>query len=116
MMKPRIAVVLVGLAFAGGALAQSPALTAPNNSAGTPLDAPSVITRTDTLPPLPTRTESSSTAFDKLDVQRRGYVTRAQVAPLPGTLDFDDADRNRDERLDPGEFQRFWSDYQSAGQ
>jgi len=112
----RMLVTAAAMIVTGAAFAQSSALTAPNNSAGTPIDAPPMITSPATGAGLPTRTESSITAFDKLDIGRDGYVTRAEAANLPGTMDFAEADRNRDGRLDPDEFQRFWGDYQGAGQ
>ena len=111
-----VLVAAAAMMVAGAALAQSSALTAPNNSAGTPLDTPPMITRPATDGGLPTRTESSITAFDKLDIGRDGYISRAEAAGLPGNMSFAEADRNRDGRLDADEFQRFWGDYQSAGQ
>ena len=104
------------LIVTGTAFAQSSALTAPNNSAGTPLDTPPLITRPAAEGGLPTRTESSITAFDKLDLSRDGTISRAEAAGLPGNMSFFEADRNRDGRLDADEFQRFWGDYLGAGQ
>ena len=40
-------------------------------------------------------------------------MTRGDISELPGTHNFDMADRNRDGRLDSDEFQRFWQDYGS---
>jgi hypothetical protein len=108
------AVVAALALMAGGiAFAQSPSLTLPNNSAGTPETRPSMTTIGE---PTPSRTESSLTAFEKLDAQHRGYVTRSETDRLPGGLNFDSADRNHDGRLDIDEFQRAWSDYGSGGQ
>lgn len=112
----RVVVAAAAMIFTGAAFAQSSALTAPNNSAGTPLDAPPMVTRPATGMDLPTRTESAITAFDKLDTRGQGYLTHADVAALPGSMDFDEADRNRDGRLNNDEFQRFWGNYQGAGQ
>jgi len=53
----------------------------------------------------------------KLDWEHRGYVTRSDVNQLPGQVSgFDQADRNRDGRLNMDEFQRFWQGYESRGQ
>ena len=61
---------------------------------------------------MPSRTDSSLSAFDKLDSENRGYVTRSDVNQLPGHINFDSADRDRDGRLTIDEFQRFWQDYE----
>ncbi len=114
--RSRSLVALAALVVSGAVFAQSSALTAPNNSAGTPLDTPPMAAPPATgLTGTPTRTESVITAFDKLD-GGNGYVTRHDTDRLPGTVNFDEADRNRDGRLDAEEFQRFWGDYQGAGQ
>ena len=104
-----VAVVLSGMAFA-----QSPSLTQPNNSAGTPdgvPGAPAIV-----IVPAPAMTEGSLTAFEKLDAEHRGYVTRRDTDRLSGYIEFDSADRNHDGRLDVDEFQRAWADYKSGGQ
>ena len=104
-----VAVVLSGMAFA-----QSPSLTQPNNSAGTPdgvPGAPAIV-----IVPVPAMTEGSLTAFEKLDAGHRGYVTRSDTDRLSGHIEFDSADRNHDGRLDIDEFQRAWADYRSGGQ
>lgn len=103
------------LLVGGAAFAQSPSLTAPNNSAGTPNEPPARVMPAPTAG-LPSRTESADTAFDKLDTSHRGYVTHSDVNQLPGTVKFDEADRNHDGRLDSGEFQRAWNDYGAGGQ
>ncbi len=114
--KLRQSAVVAGLALAAGSvsLAQSPSLMQPNNSAGTPNDIP----RIEEVQPgtMPSSTESSLTAFTRLDAQQRGYVTREDLSRLPGNVDFESADRNHDGRLNPDEFQRAWTDYGSAGQ
>jgi len=104
-------VAAAALMFAGIAFAQSPSLTQPNNSAGTPDSIPGTTT---IIVIEPTQTESSLTAFDKLDAQHRGYVTRSETDRLSGILNFDAADRNHDGRLDIDEFQRAWADYGSG--
>ena len=116
LRRTRTLVAAAALVVSGAVFAQSGSLTAPNNSAGSPLDAPPMVTPPATgLTGTPTRTESAITAFDKLD-GGNGYVTRRDTDRLPGTVNFDEADRNRDGRLDADEFQRFWGDYQGSGQ
>jgi hypothetical protein len=103
-------VAAVALMAGGIAFAQSPSLTLPNNSAGTPDSTRS----TKVIESMPSMTESSLTAFEKLDAQHRGYVTRSETDRLPKALNFDTADRNHDGRLDVDEFQRAWADYGSG--
>jgi hypothetical protein len=107
-------VAAVALMLGGVSFAQSPSLTMPNNSAGTPDGVPG--TTIILIEPVPSVTESSLTAFDKLDAQHRGYVTRSETDRLSGYVNFDSADRNHDGRLDIDEFQRAWSDYGHGGQ
>lgn len=115
-IRQRMLVVAASLSVSV-AFAQSSSLLEPNNSAGTPLDTQPTLTRPDTTSTeAPSRTSSSLWAFDTLDKERRGYVTPGDVAGLPGTFNFSQADRNRDGRLDEGEFQRFWDDYQSGSE
>jgi Ca2+-binding EF-hand superfamily protein len=114
----RMAVATAIMLSGGMAFAQSSTMTMPNNSAGTVLDTPPLIappSMATTKPTSPSRTDSSLSAFDKLDPRHQGYVTRSDVSELPGTINFDEADRNRDGRLDSDEFQRFWQDYNSPG-
>ena len=109
-------VAAMALMLGGIACAQSPSLTLPNNSAGTPDGIPRaapIVTEPQTMP---STTEGSLTAFDKLDATHRGYLTRSDTARLSVSVDFDAADRNRDGRLDIDEFQRAWADYRSGGQ
>ena len=114
LRRTRSLVAAAALVASGAVFAQSSALTAPHNSAGTPLDTPMAAPPGTGLTGTPTRTESAITAFDKLD-SGQGYVTRADTDRLSGTVNFDEADRNRDGRLDAEEFQRFWGDYQGSG-
>jgi hypothetical protein len=107
-------VAAVAVMLSGMAVAQSPSLTQPNNSAGTPDGIPGAPATV--IAPAPAMTENSLTAFDKLDTQHRGYVTRSDTNRLPGNIEFDSADRNHDGRLDVDEFQRAWSGYKSGGQ
>lgn len=112
--RHRMMLAAAAMIASGAVFAQSPMLTAPNNSAGTPLDTPPMVTQPAPLTGMPTRTESAVTAFDRLDSTDRGYVMRSETDKLPGTINFGEADRNRDGRLDQDEFQRFWNDYQGG--
>jgi len=114
-MKSHLRTIVAATALLMGSVAygQSSSLLLPNNSAGTP---------SETMPTqpskgMPTTTDSSLSAFDKLDWEHRGYVTRSDVNQLPGQVSgFDQADRNRDGHLNMDEFQRFWQGYESRGQ
>lgn len=60
----------------------------------------------------PSRAELPVSAFAKLDAQRRGYLTRQDVASLDGFDGaFHAADRDGDGRLDAAEFERAWAIY-----
>jgi hypothetical protein len=110
------------------AFAQAP-LTQPNNSAGSPVDTPPaviIVVPADAAPSrpmlvdraegMPTQTDSAIVVFHKLDTSNRGYLTRSDVAQLPGYVAFDEADTNHDGRLDTDEFQRAWADHGTSGQ
>jgi len=106
-------IVAVTALLAGGLAFGQSSLLLPNNSAGTP----SETMMTQPSKGMPTSTDSSLSAFDKLDWEHRGYVTRGDVNQLPGQVTgFDQADRDRDGRLNMDEFQRFWQGYESSGQ
>jgi hypothetical protein len=77
--------------FAATAAFAQPALTLPNNSAGTELDTPPV------LPGTPSALEPSTTD---------GKVTREQAEQLAGPKAIEDADKDGDGRLDGNELQR----------
>jgi hypothetical protein len=113
--KNELLMLMTAALFAGGAaFAQSPSLTAPNNSAGTPLDVPRLHSPDATLAPssIPSQTENAQSAFAKLDAGSRGYVTRQDIDQLPNAsqIPFDRADMNHDGRLDANEFQSAWND------
>ena len=136
----KLTIALGALVIGGAVFAQSPALTSPNNSAGSPLEAPATLqmappdTASTVQPPMgiprmpqftapattgagmPTETENSLSAFAKLDPSHRGYVTRADTDRLSLAIPFDEADRNHDGRLSLDEFQRAWGDAGMTGQ
>jgi Ca2+-binding EF-hand superfamily protein len=119
--RNRLLMLATAALFAGGtAFAQSPALTAPNNSAGTPIDTPRLHMPGD-LPSsgmnTPAQTENAQSAFQKLDRDGNGYVTRQDIDSLPQStqVPFDRADVNHDGRLDANEFQGAWNDHQGGG-
>jgi hypothetical protein len=61
---------------------------------------------------VPSKQEIPAMAFDKLDPGKRGFVTRADVAHLPGFESaFQQADENNDGRLSQDEFARAWAIY-----
>ena len=79
--------------FVGGfAIAQTPSLTAPNNSAGEPNKPPEGTRPAVTAPApgptaaTPSRTESARTAFDKLDRDKVGYLTPNDIMQPPGKI------------------------------
>lgn len=117
LLAASVALSLSGLALAQSTSMDAP-LTAPNNSAGTPLDIPTLhmpAPMRDSLN-VPSRTDNAASAFDKLDAAHRGYVTRAEVELLPESIKFDLADRNNDGRLDADEFQQAWNEHGSGSQ
>jgi len=114
--KTAICLAAAALFAAGEGLAQS-SLTAPNNSAGSPLDTPPLVVPAPaagaTSDNMPSRSESSGAAFQKLDPNGMGYVTRADFARLGGG-NFEAADVNHDGKLTYDEFQRYWTEVQSG--
>lgn len=78
--------------------AQSPAMTPANQS--TPKVVP------------PNKAEAPDSAFKKLDPGARGYVSKDDVAQLPGfDAAFQRADADKDGKLSPSEFNQAWSIY-----
>ena len=67
---------------------------------------------TDTKPIVPNRSETSDSAFKKLDPGNKGYVAKENTRELSG---FDQAfqqnDANHDGRLSSDEFQKAWMSY-----
>ncbi len=111
---------IVALSVGGFAIAQTPALTAPNNSAGEPNKPPEGTKPAVTAPApgptaaAPSRTETARTAFDKLDREKLGYVTLNDIVKLPGTANFYNADRNKDGKLSFAEFETLWNEYRTG--
>jgi Ca2+-binding EF-hand superfamily protein len=60
----------------------------------------------------PTTLEPAEAVFNRLDHNRKGFLTRDQVASLDG-FSFDAADTNHDGRLTSEEFAKAWADYAS---
>jgi hypothetical protein len=61
---------------------------------------------------VPSKQEISAKAFDKLTAGKREFVTRADVAGLPGfDSAFEQADANHDGRLTEDEFNTAWTIY-----
>jgi len=114
--KAGMAMAAAAALATGIAWAQSP-LTLPNNSAGSQLDTPPLITpeaaAATKVDAPPSRSDSSGAAFQKLDPNGNGYVTRSDFARLGGG-NFDAADTNHDGRLSYDEFQRYWTEVQSG--
>jgi len=116
-MQRNTAICLAGAAlFVAGSVSAQSTLTAPNNSAGTPLDTPPLV-----VPPTSgatsdkslSRSESSGAAFQKLDPNGTGYVSRSEFARMVGG-NFDAADLNHDGKLSYDEFQRYWTEVQGG--
>ena len=61
---------------------------------------------------VPSRSELPMSAFNKLDNNNKGYVTRDDVQQLSGFESaFGQADQNRDGRLNASEFNSAWAIY-----
>jgi hypothetical protein len=112
--------IIAAMCLAGFAGAQSPSLTAPNNSAGEPnkspagAKAPATSPAPGTTDAAPTRNESARAAFDKLDREKLGYLTLNDIVQLRGNANFDDADRNKDGKLRFDEFEVLWNEYRAG--
>ena len=119
-LRMRAMGAIVALSIGGFAIAQTPALTAPNNSAGEPNKPPEGTNPAVTAPApgttaaAPSRSESARAAFDKLDREKLGYVTLSDIVQLPGKANFDDADRNKDGKLSFAEFETLWNEHRTG--
>lgn len=94
------------LAMAGLAFAQSQYTTPAQSqtpNASTPKQMPAMT---------PNKSETASSAFEKLDAAHAGYVTREQTAKLDGFEEaFTQADKKKDGKLDRDEFKAAWAIY-----
>ena len=105
--RTALAATLAGcLAMAGLALAQSqPATPAQSQT-------PSSSKPTQMSAMTPNKSETASSAFEKLDAAHAGYVTKEQAAKLDGfDKAFTRADKNKDGKLDRDEFKAAWAIY-----
>jgi len=60
----------------------------------------------------PSKAETASSAFQKLDASHAGYVTKEQAAKLDGfDQAFTQSDKNKDGKLSQDEFNAAWSIY-----
>ena len=102
-----IAGVIGCLALAGMAVAQTqPAAPAQAHTPGYSSSA------TQMPAMIPNKSETASSAFDKLDASHAGYVTKEQVAKLDGfNSAFTQADKDKDGKLNRDEFQAAWAIY-----
>ncbi|HTR58181.1 MAG TPA: hypothetical protein VMM27_08400 [Casimicrobiaceae bacterium] len=95
------------LALAGTAFAQTqpstPAYRATPDKANTAMRMPAVT---------PSKAETATSAFAKLDAAHRGYVTKDETAKLEGfDKAFEQGDKNKDGKLTQAEFEVAWSMY-----
>ncbi len=102
-----IATIAGCLAVAGTALAQTQPATPAQPQAPT-YSSPGIQMSAVT----PNKSETASSAFEKLDSAHVGYVTKAQVASLDGfDKAFMQADKDRDGKLNRDEFKAAWAIY-----
>jgi hypothetical protein len=113
------------LALTGTALAQTQPSTAAQYQAQPPTAAqqgtsnaaqPATPNQSTTAMQMPSATPSKSetavSAFAKLDIAHRGYVTKQETAKLEGfDKAFDQADKNKDGKLTQSEFEVAWGMY-----
>jgi hypothetical protein len=107
LLSTSLALAVAGFLSTGAALAQqynAPATTPPTPAA-TP-DASKSATANQVV--VPSRTESGSSAFAKLDMKHQGYLTSEDVSQLQG-FNFKNADKNNDGKLDATEFNAAWA-------
>ncbi|CAG0987273.1 hypothetical protein MTYP_02085 [Methylophilaceae bacterium] len=61
---------------------------------------------------VPSKLENADSAFAKLDVGKKGYLTRTDTQVLSGfEQPFQTHDKNHDGKLTPDEFMRSWETY-----
>ena len=93
------------------ALAQS-AAPDPAAPAVRPKGGPAPATPPTGTPLSPTTLEPADAVFNRLDHNRKGFLTRDQGQSIDG-FSFDTADTNHDGRLSSDEFEKAWADYAS---
>ena len=99
-----IGAVLISLAAAAAAAQTVPSSNATTQPPGAQSAAP--------LGPIPSKSETAMEAYGKLNRSNAGYLTRDDVRQLEGfETAFQQADQNRDGRLNPAEFNSAWSMY-----
>jgi len=99
-----VATVAGCFALAGLAAAQSQSAT-PTQSPASGSNPPSQVSSM-----APSKSDTAVSAFQKLDTAKAGYVTKEQAAKLDG-FDFNQADKNKDGKLDRDEFNAAWGTY-----
>ena len=109
LLSTSLALAVAGFLGTGAALAQqyNAPVTTPPTPAATP-DASKSPAANQVV--VPSRTESGSSAFGKLDIKHRGYLTSEDVSQLQG-FNFKNADKNNDGKLDATEFNAAWAIY-----
>ncbi len=61
---------------------------------------------------IPSKSETAPSAFEKLGASRLGHVTKEEASKLDGfDRAFSEADRDKDEKLNPDEFALAWAIY-----
>ena len=124
-----VAAMVGALGVSGAAWSQSygtdPSRPAAGTGTGTTADTPKMkgaATSPDSgaltaRPMTPSKAETPDSAFDKLDANGHGFVTREDTRGLDNfDAAFQAGDRNGDGRLSPDEFQRAWSFYSGNAQ
>ena len=107
-----IATVAGCLAMAGTALAQTDSAS-PAQSPAPTYSSPGIQMSAVT----PNKSETASSAFEKLDSAHAGYVTKEQVAKLDGfDKAFMQADKDKDGKLTLDEFKAAWAIYTGKSQ
>jgi hypothetical protein len=104
----RTAVLAALIALPLGAAAQS----APSSTDAGASQATQAPASTPARGPIPSRSETAMEAFGKLNRANAGYLTWDDVRQLDGfETAFQQADQNRDGRLNPAEFNSAWAMY-----
>jgi Ca2+-binding EF-hand superfamily protein len=101
------------LAVAGTAFAQMQPATPAHPATPAQSTTPSHSSPATKMPSVtPNKAETASSAFEKLDTSRLGYVTKDEAAKLDGfDKVFTQADKNKDGKLSQDEFKVAWAIY-----